>query len=70
MKFNKIRNIDTEVSKIGFGAWAMGSGAYGEVSEAEAFATLEIYIDSGGNFIDTARGYGKSETLIGNFLKK
>jgi len=70
MQFNKIRNIDTKVSKIGFGAWAMGSGSYGDVSEIDAYASLQTYVSEGGNFIDTARGYKKSEGLIGNFLKR
>jgi len=70
MQFNKIRNIDTKVSKIGFGAWAMGTGAYGDVSETDAYASLQTYVNEGGNFIDTARSYGKSEGLIGNFLKQ
>ena len=59
-----------EVSKLGFGAWPIGGLHYGEVSDKDAEATLEAYLDLGGNFIDTARGYGKSEEIIGNVLRK
>ena len=70
MQYNNIRNIEAKVSKIGFGAWAMGSGSYGDVSEADAYASLHAYVEEGGNFIDTARAYKKSEGLIGNFLAR
>jgi aryl-alcohol dehydrogenase-like predicted oxidoreductase len=70
MEFNNIKNINLKVSRMGFGAWAIGSSGYGEVSEADAHKTLESYVEEGGNFIDTARCYGKSEERIGNFLKK
>jgi len=58
-----------EVSKIGFGAWAIGSKAYGCVSEADGLACLAAYVEHGGNFIDTATNYG-SEPLIGRFMKR
>jgi aryl-alcohol dehydrogenase-like predicted oxidoreductase len=58
-----------EVSEIGFGAWGIGSKHYGEIAEAKARETLEVYLAGGGNFIDTARGYSVSEEVIGRFLK-
>jgi aryl-alcohol dehydrogenase-like predicted oxidoreductase len=50
---------------IGFGAWAIG-GSWGDVSEADAKATLHAALDSGVTFIDTADVYGdgRSERLI------
>lgn len=52
-------------SSIGFGAWAIG-GSWGEVSEADAKATLHAALDAGMTFIDTADVYGdgRSERLI------
>jgi aryl-alcohol dehydrogenase-like predicted oxidoreductase len=58
-----------EVSRIGFGAWAIG-GSWGEVSEADASATLEAALDAGMTFIDTADVYGdgRSERIIRDVL--
>jgi aryl-alcohol dehydrogenase-like predicted oxidoreductase len=58
-----------QVTEIGFGAWAIGGRGYGEVPEEDALAALEAYVTSGGNLIDTARRYGQSERLIGEFLR-
>jgi aryl-alcohol dehydrogenase-like predicted oxidoreductase len=46
-----------ERSEISFGAWAIG-GSWGQVTEADALATLHKAIDCGVNFIDTADVYG------------
>jgi aryl-alcohol dehydrogenase-like predicted oxidoreductase len=57
------------VSSIGFGAWAIG-GSWGEVSEAEARATLDAALDAGVTFIDTADVYGdgRSERIVRDVL--
>jgi aryl-alcohol dehydrogenase-like predicted oxidoreductase len=70
MKYRKFGKNRMEVSEIGFGAWAIG-GSWGEQSEKDSLEALETAIDSGVNFIDTAAGYGngKSEKIIGDFLK-
>ena len=54
---------------IGFGAWAIG-GSWGDVSEADAKATLHAALDSGVTFLDTADVYGdgRSERLIRDVL--
>lgn len=54
-----------DVTAIGFGAWAIG-GSWGDVSEADAKATLHAALDSGVTFLDTADVYGdgRSERLI------
>lgn len=58
------------VTRIGFGAWAIG-GSWGDVSEADAKATLAAALDAGVTFIDTADVYGdgRSERLIRDVLK-
>lgn len=60
------------VSEIGFGAWAIGGGPrhYGYVPEEDAHACLRTYLDLGGNLIDTARRYGVSERIIGDFFAR
>lgn len=57
------------VSRMGFGAWAIG-GSWGDVSEADARATLAAALDAGVSFIDTADVYGdgRSERIIRDVL--
>jgi len=54
---------------IGLGAWQLGAD-WGEVSEADAHATLQAAVDAGVTFIDTADVYGdgRSEQIIGSFI--
>ena len=59
-----------DVSEIGFGAWPIGGTGYGPVDEKAATRCIETYLDSGGNFIDTARQYGQSEAIIGKVIKR
>jgi aryl-alcohol dehydrogenase-like predicted oxidoreductase len=60
-----------EVGVIGLGAWQLGAD-WGRVSEDDALATLGAAVDAGVTFIDTADVYGdgRSETLIGRFLRE
>lgn len=64
-------NGTVPVSEIGLGCWQLGGGDWGPVSDDEAFATLRGAVDSGVSFLDTADVYGggRSETVIGKFLK-
>jgi aryl-alcohol dehydrogenase-like predicted oxidoreductase len=57
------------ISRIGFGAWAIG-GTWGEVTMADAKATLHAALDAGVTFVDTADVYGdgRSERIIADVL--
>jgi len=70
MKYRQLGKTGLNVSEIGFGAWAIG-GSWGVQSVTDSFEALETALDIGVNFIDTAAGYGngKSERIIGDFLK-
>jgi aryl-alcohol dehydrogenase-like predicted oxidoreductase len=70
MKYRTLGKMGPEVSEIGFGAWAIG-GSWGKQSDQDSLEALESSIKNGVNFIDTAAGYGngKSERIIGEFLK-
>jgi aryl-alcohol dehydrogenase-like predicted oxidoreductase len=59
------------VGVIGLGAWQLGAD-WGDVSEADAHATLQAAVDAGVTFIDTADVYGdgRSEQIIGSFVKQ
>ncbi len=56
-----------EISEIGFGAWAVGGKHYGTVDDPQE--TIRTYLDSGGNFIDTARAYAESEQWVGEVIR-
>jgi aryl-alcohol dehydrogenase-like predicted oxidoreductase len=64
------RRLGRTVGVVGLGAWQLGAD-WGQVSEADAHATLQAAVDSGVTFIDTADVYGdgRSEQIIGSFLK-
>lgn len=53
------------------GCWQLGGSDWGDLSDKEAFDILAKAVDCGVNFFDTADVYGdgRSETLIGRFLK-
>ena len=60
---------ELSVSAIGFGAMAL-TPVYGEVDDTESLATLNIAVDLGVTFIDTANQYGggANEQLISKLL--
>jgi len=61
-----------KISEVGLGCWQLGGSDWGDVSEQDAMAILQASVESGVNFFDTADvyGLGRSETLIGKFLKE
>lgn len=63
-----------EITRVGFGAWAIGGGGrefeWGPEQEDESVAAIHRALELGVNWIDTAAGYGygRSEQLIGRAL--
>ena len=59
------------VGEVGLGTWQLGAG-WGNVTDDTAMATLRAAYAAGTTFFDTADvyGMGRSETLIGRFLKE
>jgi aryl-alcohol dehydrogenase-like predicted oxidoreductase len=68
METRPLGRTGLEITRIGFGAWAIGGKSYGPVEAETARDTLRSYLGRGGTFIDTARGYAASEGLIGEVL--
>jgi len=70
MKYRPFGKTGINVSVIGFGGWALGSG-WGMQPESDSLNALNEAIDLGINFIDTAIAYGdgKSEQVIGKVLQ-
>ena len=59
------------VGEVGLGCWQLGGADWGDVSDEQAIGTLQAAVDHGVDFFDTADVYGsgRSEELIGKFLK-
>src|SRR5512139_3703302 len=65
MEYRRLGRTDMKVSRISFGAWAIG-GFWGPVDDEQSLRALHAAIDAGVNFIDTADVYGdgRSERLV------
>ena len=70
MNYRNLGKTGMRVSEISLGTWALGS-EWGDVTDEDAYATLNRAVDLGVNFLDTADVYGdgRSEKLIGRLLK-
>ena len=70
MKTRPLGNTGIEVSRLGFGASALG-GTFGPVDEADAIAAVHAALDCGINHFDVAPAYGgtRAETLLGKALR-
>jgi len=68
MEYKRVGKSDLEVSKICIGCWQWG-GQWGEYSVEEARKIVNIAIENGVNFIDTAEAYGDSENVVGEILQ-
>ena len=75
MKYNFLPQTETQVSEIALGTMTFGQ----QNTEAEGHSQLDLALDSGINFIDTAEMYsvpaqketsGSTEKIIGSWLKK
>lgn len=60
------------VSEMGLGCWQLGGADWGNLEDRIALDILSAAVDAGVDFFDTADVYGngRSETLIGRFLKE
>jgi aryl-alcohol dehydrogenase-like predicted oxidoreductase len=60
-----------EIGEVGLGCWQLGGADFGPLAEETAHEILSTARESGTTFFDTANVYGdgRSERLIGTFLK-
>ena len=68
MKTRQLGNTGRDISEIGLGTWALGGVYYGPVEDSGAIAAVRAYLDAGGNHVDTAFAYHKSEPLVGKAI--
>ena len=71
MKYRRLGKNGPEVSEIGLGCWQLGADWGDPVSEELGLNILQEAVSQGITLFDTADvyGQGKSESLIGRFLK-
>src|SRR3981189_1349862 len=71
MKTRTFSNTGTQISEVGLGCWQLGGAEWGNVSDEQAFAILAAPFAAGVRSFDPADVYGagRSETLIGRYLK-
>ena len=66
MKYSKLGNSGIAISRFALGTMYFGS----EMSEDDAFAIMDRYVEAGGNALDTADVYvgGKAEETVGKWF--
>ncbi len=71
MKKRIFNDTGRQVSEVGLGCWQLGGSDWGDLDDRTAFRILDAAAEAGTTFFDTADVYGngRSEELIGNFLK-
>jgi aryl-alcohol dehydrogenase-like predicted oxidoreductase len=69
MQYRQLGRTGLSVSEIGYGAWGIGGSMWIGAEEDESVRALHRAIELGVNFIDTARGYGESERIVGGVLR-
>lgn len=72
----KLGNSDLEITRVGFGAWAIGGAGWdfgwGEQDDNESIEAIHKTLDMGINWIDTAAvyGIGHSEEVVAKAIKE
>jgi len=75
MQMRKLGNSDLHITRVGYGAWAIGGSgwqfAWGSQDDNESVAAIHRALELGVNWIDTAAvyGLGHSEEVVGRALK-
>lgn len=70
MQYRKFGKTNWPVSEIGYGMWGMAG--WTESSDIQSAKSLDLAVENGVTFFDTAWGYGEghSEELLGQLVKR
>jgi len=70
MEYRKFGRTNWQVSEIGYGMWGMGG--WTESDDLQSAKSLDLAVEQGVNFFDTAWGYGEghSEQLLGQLIRR
>ena len=75
MRTTELGSTGMEISRVGFGAWAIGGAEYdwgwGDQDDEQSIAAIHRALELGVNWIDTAAqyGFGHSEQVVGRALE-
>lgn len=71
MEYTNLGNTDLKVTRIVFGAWAIGGWMWGGADKKDALNAIDASIYNGVTTIDTAPvyGFGRSEEIVGEAIK-
>jgi len=75
LKTSPLGTTGMEITRVGFGAWAIGGGGWefgwGPQADDESIAAIHRGLELGVNWIDTAAayGFGRSEEIVGRALR-
>jgi aryl-alcohol dehydrogenase-like predicted oxidoreductase len=75
LKTTQLGQTGLEITRVGFGAWAIGGGGWefgwGPQDDRESIEAIHHAIEQGINWIDTAAayGFGRSERTVGRALE-
>ncbi len=75
LRTSPLGDTGLEISRVGFGAWAIGGGGWefgwGPQQDDESIAAIHRALELGVNWIDTAAayGFGRSEEIVGRALR-
>ncbi|TLF45526.1 aldo/keto reductase [Maribacter aurantiacus] len=70
MEYRRFGRTDWQVSEIGYGMWGMAGWKASD--DEQSAKSLDLAVENGVNFFDTAWGYGEghSEELLGDLVKR
>ncbi|MDO6807030.1 aldo/keto reductase [Zobellia galactanivorans] len=70
MKYRRFGRTDWQVSEVGYGMWGMAG--WTESDDVQSAKSLDLAVENGVNFFDTAWGYGEghSEELLGGLIRR
>jgi aryl-alcohol dehydrogenase-like predicted oxidoreductase len=75
LRTSKFGDTGMEITRVGFGAWAIGGGGWefgwGPQQDDESIGAIHRALELGVNWIDTAAayGFGRSEEIVGRALR-
>jgi aryl-alcohol dehydrogenase-like predicted oxidoreductase len=75
LKTSELGHTGLEITRVGFGAWAIGGGGWefgwGPQQDDQSIEAIQHALELGVNWIDTAAayGFGHSEEVVGRALQ-